>query len=486
MVTHNQATFVSEAMKAIFRQSYSNKFQLVVSDDASTDGTDVIIRQLARSAPRHINMTILTSRNRVGALRNFNRALRRCEGQFIVIADGDDVSVDDRLETLRGAIAQGARSLYVSEVEVLGTGKRRLGISQFTRNQLDRSSVVSGNKNWPILGAAFAFDSSILGRGSGVDSFYATNHNADHVLFWSAMARDGCQAIARPLVHYRDHGVGISLRRAEELTFDAGQWAASFDFHLKRVCNRIGNLAFAADQFLKVGEVKAWRCMRDKALDEALALVETLSSLGSKDAGTICPVLSAIQQWACEGLDKILAATGRDQSFASAFDSRDMLLWAAFSEGGLIETNSLQSIIACRGMPRIESVAFRRMLLELRSELSAQPKPILSDSHQFRLVLMPSIRDDLIYYRGRVFPLSLKSVQALPKRAFFQAAKMISSSHLDAKHADQVTSSLLSGQIGKRRAFALLAGGRFSALSLTQLTVLDRLKIAFAPSRLRS
>jgi glycosyltransferase involved in cell wall biosynthesis len=86
--TYNQAAFIESAVLSAVEQDYPD-MQVVVSDDGSTDGTDEIVRDLAR---RHADrVTAIVGLPNVGVTENFNRALRACRGEFVAFLAGDDL-----------------------------------------------------------------------------------------------------------------------------------------------------------------------------------------------------------------------------------------------------------------------------------------------------------------------------------------------------------------------------------------------------------
>jgi glycosyltransferase involved in cell wall biosynthesis len=86
IVTFNQRSFVEDCVLSAAAQEYPN-LEIVVSDDASTDGTGEIIEQLAA---KHAVVTAITSDVRLGVTGNCNRALNACNGEYIAIVGGDD------------------------------------------------------------------------------------------------------------------------------------------------------------------------------------------------------------------------------------------------------------------------------------------------------------------------------------------------------------------------------------------------------------
>ena len=91
IATYNGARYIAEQLASILKQ-LSAEDEVVVSDDGSTDGTIDIVRSLNDrririvDGPRHHSPTL-----------NFERALRNAKGEYIFLADQDDVWLEDKV-----------------------------------------------------------------------------------------------------------------------------------------------------------------------------------------------------------------------------------------------------------------------------------------------------------------------------------------------------------------------------------------------------
>ncbi|WP_313397358.1 glycosyltransferase [Stutzerimonas nitrititolerans] len=94
MPAYNAESFISEALDSILSQDYSD-FQIVVSDDASTDGTANIIRRYKEKYPDKI-IAIFNPVN-LGVTANCNLALKHCVGDYVSLFAGDDVMLPGKL-----------------------------------------------------------------------------------------------------------------------------------------------------------------------------------------------------------------------------------------------------------------------------------------------------------------------------------------------------------------------------------------------------
>ncbi|TCZ67883.1 glycosyltransferase family 2 protein [Flaviaesturariibacter aridisoli] len=100
MCTYNGARFVGEQLESILQQTYS-PIEVVVADDASKDDTYELLQQYAARDGR-----IRLSRNaqNTGYNINFSNACAAATGDFIAIADQDDIWEPTKIAELMDAI----------------------------------------------------------------------------------------------------------------------------------------------------------------------------------------------------------------------------------------------------------------------------------------------------------------------------------------------------------------------------------------------
>jgi glycosyltransferase involved in cell wall biosynthesis len=100
MPVYNGARYLRGALDAILDQSYAD-FEVVISDNASTDGTAEIARAYAACDPR---IRYHRGDANVGAARNFNRAFELARGVYFKWAAHDDVIEPGYLEACVAAL----------------------------------------------------------------------------------------------------------------------------------------------------------------------------------------------------------------------------------------------------------------------------------------------------------------------------------------------------------------------------------------------
>ena len=94
MCTYNGERFVKEQIDSIIAQSYT-KFELIVVDDCSKDNTINIIKDYQSKDDR---IKLFQNENNLGFVKNFEKAISLCSGDYIALADQDDIWKKDKIE----------------------------------------------------------------------------------------------------------------------------------------------------------------------------------------------------------------------------------------------------------------------------------------------------------------------------------------------------------------------------------------------------
>jgi glycosyltransferase involved in cell wall biosynthesis len=98
MPAYNSEDFIAAAIESVLGQTFSD-FELIISDDGSSDGTLGIARFYAARDGR---IRVLSGEN-VGAPENGNRCLRAATRPWVARMDADDISLPDRFARLIAA-----------------------------------------------------------------------------------------------------------------------------------------------------------------------------------------------------------------------------------------------------------------------------------------------------------------------------------------------------------------------------------------------
>lgn len=93
---YNQREYIEDCIQSILNQKTDFDFDILISDDYSTDGTADIVYNYSLQFPEKIKVTL--RQVNVGPTRNYLEAHQSTEGDIIFHLDGDDVLLPQKLQ----------------------------------------------------------------------------------------------------------------------------------------------------------------------------------------------------------------------------------------------------------------------------------------------------------------------------------------------------------------------------------------------------
>ena len=91
----NCQKYIAQAIESILDQTFQD-FEMVIVDDASTDGTAAILKSYAQQDDR---IRVFRNETNQGPVKTMNIGLKQARGEFVAVQDDDDLSLPHRLET---------------------------------------------------------------------------------------------------------------------------------------------------------------------------------------------------------------------------------------------------------------------------------------------------------------------------------------------------------------------------------------------------
>ncbi|MBV4356067.1 glycosyltransferase [Pinibacter aurantiacus] len=98
LFTYNYEKYIDECLQSILTQRTNVEFEIIITDDCSTDRTQEICNTYATKYPGRIKL-VFNKKNIGDSTANWINAFRQCKGKYIALIDGDDYFTDrDKLQ----------------------------------------------------------------------------------------------------------------------------------------------------------------------------------------------------------------------------------------------------------------------------------------------------------------------------------------------------------------------------------------------------
>lgn len=252
LATYDGADFLAEQLESLRRQTMLPD-ELVVVDDASTDGTQDILRAFAATAPFPVELVLRDEH--LGTWATFEEGLRRAVGDIILICDQDDRWRADKIEVLTTRLCRRPDALMAFSdatlIDAAGTtiGRSRWRVAGFSPRQM---RAVDLDPFGPLLtrqavsGCTLAIRAELL---AALLPFPGDIHPGLPVMMYDrwislvASAAASVVTVPEPLVEYRIHPgqqIGIPALRLRRVLPRTALLAAQFLHRRRETAQRLG------------------------------------------------------------------------------------------------------------------------------------------------------------------------------------------------------------------------------------------------------
>jgi glycosyltransferase involved in cell wall biosynthesis len=213
---YNGADTLPQALESILRQRHGD-FELLVIDDASSDGSADVIQEFAR---RDSRVAPVVHTQNAGLASTLNEGLARARYELVARMDQDDEALQDRLGT-QLAFLEERPDVAAAGSSVYHMGSQRQ-YDRLVQVPLEHDEIVARlvHENCMYHPTIMLRRSVVLDEGGYRGAF----KNAEDYDLWLRLARRHRLAnVAAPLLRYRFSVGGMTLGR---------KWDQLFYFHL--------------------------------------------------------------------------------------------------------------------------------------------------------------------------------------------------------------------------------------------------------------
>ena len=222
-ITYNHSIYIERAIESILMQKTSFRYEIIVHDDASTDGTTSIVKKYAQQYPNIIRL-IIQKENQFskGGFKPPVYAQKFASGKYIALCEGDDYWIDElKLQKQKDILDSNNGNFCFSQaIEIDESNDESNIISDYGNvTDVDYRNIIIGR-------GASVPSASIFFRKSVFDKYLSNNlhkYKVGDFFIQSYFALTGkCYYISEPTCVYRRNAQGSwtqSMSKGEKVKF---------------------------------------------------------------------------------------------------------------------------------------------------------------------------------------------------------------------------------------------------------------------------
>lgn len=154
LASYNGEKYIKEQIESILC-NLSADDEVVVSDDGSTDNTLNIIKEINDSRVK------IVKGPKQGVKKNFENAIRECDGRYIFLSDQDDIWKADKVEKVLKAFQETKSPVVIHDCEITDEALNVITSSFFEYRKSGPGIIKNFWKN-TYIGCCMAFDAKFL------------------------------------------------------------------------------------------------------------------------------------------------------------------------------------------------------------------------------------------------------------------------------------------------------------------------------------
>lgn len=234
--TYNHADYIEDALNSFLAQQTDFAFEVLVHDDASTDGTTDIIRRYANAYPDIIKPAYEeTNQYTPGGRHNFDVQSARVRGSYVALCEGDDYWTDvHKLQRQFDALETHPEIDICTHagIRVDARTKKALGAvtPQVSDGIISVEEVIEGGGGYVVTNSIFMRAETYIHPPQAVVDF-----NLDYMIQIAASMRGGMYYLKDCMSAYR---VATTNSWTHTMQKSPKRYAA----HLKRLIGALGQL----------------------------------------------------------------------------------------------------------------------------------------------------------------------------------------------------------------------------------------------------
>lgn len=203
MISYQGEKYIEEQLDSILA-ILGPEDEVIISDDGSTDRTrEILIRYESQD-----ERVCMINGPGNGVKKNVENALRACQGEYIFLADQDDIWMPEKVEHVLNAFKQDGVGMVVHDAIVTDGSCQNVILDSFYSLKGSGAGVIKNIWRNTYIGCCMAFKRDILEEVLPIPD-YIEMHDQ-----WIGVINDqlkrGTSFIPQKLIKYRRHGNNAS------------------------------------------------------------------------------------------------------------------------------------------------------------------------------------------------------------------------------------------------------------------------------------
>jgi glycosyltransferase involved in cell wall biosynthesis len=224
--TYNRSKYLKDAVDSILNQSFVD-FEIIIVDNCSNDDTANVVLTYQDSRIQYIFNEL-----NIGAVGNYNKALRLARGEYVYLFSDDDVMSDEDNLKLKVAVLDEYCNVGIvhSSIETIDSNGNVIGGNWAEKNKnwsrVSATSMLLGTNAYNELYNEWNFitmSSVMVRRNILVQYKLEFNNQLVYLIDWNLWLQLSLLAdffyIDRPLIQYRRHSANESLFLDKDICF---------------------------------------------------------------------------------------------------------------------------------------------------------------------------------------------------------------------------------------------------------------------------
>ena len=207
--SYNSQAYISQTIESILAQTYS-KWELLITDDCSTDQTIEIIKSYQKNDIR-IRLFLLDKNQGAGVARN--NSIKEANGRYIAFCDSDDLWIPEKLNIQIDFIVKSKSPLIFSSYNIIKQSGGYLK-TKYAKSQVTYSQMLAYN----YIGClTVLYDSKKIGK-----RYFSEIRKRQDYAMWLTIVRQtkNARGIKQPLAEYRLRKGSVSQKKLGLLKYN--------------------------------------------------------------------------------------------------------------------------------------------------------------------------------------------------------------------------------------------------------------------------